>query len=62
VYTGSLKTAFTVWQALSNIFEAKGLIGIINKRREFFRMFAEEGADMELHIRKLRMLQQELHS
>ena len=44
------------------IFEASGLIGIINTRREFFRTFAQEGENMEEHIRKLRSLQQTLHA
>ena len=57
-----MTTAKKVWDTLATIFEASGPIGIINMRREFFRTFAQEGENMEEHIRKLRSLQQMLHA
>jgi hypothetical protein len=57
IYTSGLLTAFDVWQTLSNIFEAKGPITIINKCQEFFQTFAEENTDMEAHVWKMRTLQ-----
>jgi len=54
-------TSKKVWDALATIFEARGPIRIINTRHESFRMFAQEGKNMEEHIRKLCGLQQMLH-
>jgi len=62
VYTYNTTTSKGVWDALATIFEASGLIGIINTQREFFQTFAQEGENMEEHIRKLRGLQQTLHT
>src|SRR6266481_8844133 len=62
IYTYNTTTSKGIWDALTTIFEASGPIGIINTRREFFRMFAQEGENMEEHIRKLRGLQQMLHA
>src|SRR6266481_7176048 len=62
VYTYNTTTSKGVWDALTTIFEASGLIGIINTRCKFFRMFAQEGENMEEHIRKLHSLQQTLHT
>ena len=50
-----------MWDALTTIFEAHGPIGIINTQWEFFWTFAQEGENMEEHIRKLCGLQQSLH-
>ena len=55
-------TAKKVWDTLTTIFEASGPIGIINPQREFFHTFAQEGKNMEEHIRKLCGLQQTLHA
>src|SRR6266481_7707710 len=62
VYTYDMTTSKGVWDALMTIFEASGPIGIINTRHEFFRTFAQEGENMEEHIRKLHGLQQTLHT
>ena len=62
VYTHNMSTSKGVWDALMTIFEASGPIGIINTRHEFFRMFAQEGENMEEHVRKLCALQQMLHA
>ena len=61
VYTHNTTTSKGVWDALTTIFEASGPIGIINTQHEFFRTFAQEGENMEEHVRKLRSLQQTLH-
>jgi len=61
IYTYNTSTSKKVWDALATIFEASGPIGIINTQREFFQMFAQEGENMEEHIRKLHGLQQTLH-
>src|SRR6266481_563568 len=62
VYTYNMTASKGVWDALTKIFEASGLIGIINTRCKFFQTFAQEGENMEEHIRKLRGLQQMLHA
>ena len=61
VYTHNMTTSKGVWDALAMIFEASGPISIINTRREFFHTFAQEGKNMEEHVRKLCGLQQMLH-
>lgn len=53
-------TGHEIWVRLQDIFESRGAVGVVNLRREFFRTFAEDGANMEEHIRKLRGLWQEL--
>ena len=62
VYTYNAMMACSVWLALLTIFQARGPLGIINIHCDFFRTFAEEGTNMEEHIRKLRSLQRQLHS
>ena len=62
VYTYDATMARSVWLALLTIFQARGPLGIINVRRDFFCTFAEEGTNMEEHICKLRSLQRQLHS
>ena len=42
VYTYNAMTARSVWLALLTIFQARGPLGIINVRRDFFCTFAEE--------------------
>ena len=54
--------AFAIWTSLQAIFELKGAIGIINLQCDFFRMFAEDGVNMEEHVRKLHSIQQELNA
>ena len=61
VYTYNTTTATKVWDTLMTIFEANGLISIINTWQEFFHTFAQEGKNMKEHIRKLHGLQQMLH-
>ena len=51
-----------MWDTLAMIFEASGPISIINTRQEFFCTFAQEGENMEEHIRKLHGLQQMIHT
>src|SRR6266481_9692306 len=62
VYTYNTTTSKGIWDALATIFEASRPIGVINTRCEFSRTFAQEGENMEEHIRKLRSLQQTLHA
>ena len=62
VYTYGASTARGVWLALLTIFEARGPLGIINMRQDFFRTFVAEGGNMEEHIWKLRSLQKQLHA
>ena len=61
VYTYGASTARGVWLALLTIFEARGPLGIINVRRDFFHTFVAEGGNMEEHIWKLCSLQKQLH-
>ena len=61
VYTYGASTACGVWLALLTIFEARGLLGIINMHQDFFCTFVAEGGNMEEHIRKLHSLQKQLH-
>ena len=60
VYIDDAMTGHEIWTRLQDIFGSRGAVGVVNLRREFFRTFAEEGASMEEHVRKLRGLQQEL--
>src|SRR6266481_2227139 len=62
IYTYNTTTSKGIWDALVTIFEASRPISIINTQREFFRMFAQEGKNMEEHIQKLCGLQQTLHA
>ena len=61
VYVSGAKTAAEAWRALSDMFEAKGPIGIVIARRKFFRAQCD-GQDIEEHIRLLRSYQEELHT
>jgi gag-polypeptide of LTR copia-type/Pol polyprotein, beta-barrel domain/Integrase core domain/Domain of unknown function (DUF4219)/GAG-pre-integrase domain/Zinc knuckle len=60
VYIDQFMGSHAIWTRLQDIFESKGAVGIVNLRRDFFRTFAEDGANMEEHVRKLRGLGQEL--
>ena len=60
VYIDDAMTGYEIWTRLQDIFESRGAVGVVNLRREFFRTFAEDGASMEEHVRKLRGLRQEL--
>ena len=62
VYTYNTSTSKQVWDALTTLFEASILISIINTQHKFFWTFAQEGENMEEHIRKLHGLQQTLHA
>ena len=62
VYIDDAMTGHEIWTRLQDIFEPRGAVGVINLRREFFRTFAEDGANMEEHVRKLRGLRQELNA
>ena len=52
--------SIAVWTSLQGIFKLKGAVGSINLQHDFFRTFAEEGANMEKHVWKLCGIQQEL--
>ena len=54
VYIDQVSTASELWTGLQRIFQCKAAIGTIHLRREFFRMFAKDGANMEEHIRNFR--------
>jgi gag-polypeptide of LTR copia-type len=56
VYIDQIMTAPNIWTRLQGIFESRAAVGIVNIRREFFRTFAEDGTNMEEHVRKLRGL------
>jgi gag-polypeptide of LTR copia-type/Domain of unknown function (DUF4219) len=62
VYINHTIGAASIWTTLQAIFESKGAVGIVNLRRDFFRTFAEDGANMEEHMRKLCGIQQELNA
>jgi gag-polypeptide of LTR copia-type len=51
-----------IWTRLQGIFESRAAVGIVNIRREFVRTFAEDGTNMEEHVRKLRGLHQQLNA
>ena len=60
VYMNEALTAKSAWDTLQGIFESKASIGVVYLRRDLFRTIAEEGANMEEHVRKMRGLQQQL--
>lgn len=60
VYIDQTMTAPDVWIKLQGIFESKASVGLTHIRREFFRTMAEDGTNMEEHIRKLHGLHQQL--
>ena len=53
VYIDETMTALELWTRLQGIFKLKATVGVINIWREFFQMFAEDGANMEEHVWKL---------
>ena len=62
VYLDQTMTAREIWMRLQGIFESKAAVGIVNIRREFFRTFAKDGANIEEHVRKLRGLYLQLNA
>ena len=62
VYIDQITTTPELWAKLQAIFESKAAVGIVNICWEFFRTFAEDGANMEEHIRKLHGLYQQLNA
>ena len=62
VYVASAKTAKAAWEALKNLLETQGALGIVLARRKLFRAQCEEGTSIEDHIRTLREYQEELHN
>ena len=52
MYIDQTMTAREIWTRLQGIFESKAAVGIVNIRREFFRTFAKDGANIEEHVRK----------
>ena len=60
VYVSAAKTAKEAWTALSNMYEAKGAIGITLTRRKFHRSTCPEDGDIEEHIRTMRTYSTEL--
>ena len=57
-----ITTTPELWAKLQAIFESKAAVGIVNIHREFFRTFAEDGANMEEHVHKLCGLYQQLNA
>jgi gag-polypeptide of LTR copia-type/Pol polyprotein, beta-barrel domain/Domain of unknown function (DUF4219) len=62
VYINQNMGAASIWTTLQAIFQSKGAVGIVNLRQDFFRTFAEDGANMEEHVHWLRGIQQELNA
>ena len=62
VYVASAKSAKIAWNALKDLFEAQGALGIVLAHRKLFRAQCEEGTSIEDHIRTLREYQEELHN
>jgi len=62
VYITGSKTSKAAWDALKNMYEARGPIGIVTVRRKLFRAQCEEGGDIEEHIQMLRGCVEELAS
>ena len=60
VYIAGSTTALAAWSTLSNMFEAKGPIGIVSAHRKLFGTRCTEESDIEDHIRIMRTYQQEL--
>lgn len=60
VYISGSKTSAEVWKALKDMYEKKGLIGIVMTWQKFFRAQCKEEEDIEEHIRTLRSYQKEL--
>lgn len=54
-------SAKEMWDQLRTVKEARGVVGIMSARRQFYRIRAEEGADITSHIAELRKIQEELH-
>jgi len=50
VYIASSTTALAAWSMLSNMFEAKGSIGIVSVRRKLFGTCCTKESDIEDHI------------
>jgi len=59
VYISSSMTVLAAWSMLSNMFEAKGPIGIVSARRKLFGTCCTEESDIEDHIRIMQTYQQE---
>ncbi|GLB40106.1 hypothetical protein LshimejAT787_0706160 [Lyophyllum shimeji] len=62
VYVRGTKRSKDAWDALKNVYEVQGSLGIVLLRRRFYGTRCEEGADIEEHIRTLRGWQEELAS
>jgi hypothetical protein len=60
VYVSSAKTAKDAWTTLSNMYEAKGAIGITLTRRKFHCQICSEDADIEEHMQTMRSYETEL--
>ncbi|KAJ8468724.1 hypothetical protein ONZ45_g17140 [Pleurotus djamor] len=61
VFAAGAKTSAEAWNAMRDMLEARGPIGIVLARRKFFRAQCVEGTSIEEHIRTLRSYQEELH-
>jgi len=60
VYIAGSTTALAAWSMLSNMFEAKGPIGIVSAHCKLFGTCCTEESDIEDHIRIMQTYQQEL--
>ena len=56
VYAEDALTAREIWAKLATIFCGRDLLNVLNLQCDFFKMFAEEGANMEEHTRKLQQM------
>ncbi|GLB42029.1 putative mitochondrial protein [Lyophyllum shimeji] len=61
-YVRGAKRSKDAWEALENVYEVQGALGVVLLRRRFYGARCEEGADIEEHIRTLRGWQEELAS
>ncbi|KAJ8522799.1 hypothetical protein ONZ45_g628 [Pleurotus djamor] len=61
VFAAGAKTSAEAWNAMRDMLEARGPIGIVLAHRKFFRAQCVEGMSIEEHIRMLRSYQEELH-
>src|SRR5271168_4572487 len=56
VYVASAKTAKAAWEALENLLETQGALGIVLARQKLFQAQCEEGTSIEVDCRHLRFL------
>ncbi|KAF5335922.1 hypothetical protein D9758_018331 [Tetrapyrgos nigripes] len=62
IYVEDSKTSKEAWDALNDMYEAKGPIAIVLLRRKMFTVRCEEGGDIETHIKLMRSYQSQMNT